>query len=149
MNIKKIKELVELMNDNEIVEVEVEQEGMKVRLLKQSQAGAGQIVMPAAIEKATVSTVSETAETKKEENKNLKEVKSPMVGTFYSSPAPDADPYVAAGDTVKKGDVLCIVEAMKLMNEIKAEFGGKIVEVCAKNADPVEFSQPLFIIDPA
>jgi acetyl-CoA carboxylase biotin carboxyl carrier protein len=77
-----------------------------------------------------------------------REVKAPMVGTFYRSPAPEEPPFVEVGDTVNKGDVICIIEAMKLMNEVKAEFGGKITEISAENADPVEFGQTIFIIDP-
>lgn len=77
------------------------------------------------------------------------EIKSPMVGTFYLSPAPDADPYVEVGSAVKKGQVLCIIEAMKLMNEIESEHDGKIVEILVENAQPVEYNQPLFRIEPA
>ncbi|MBM6908833.1 acetyl-CoA carboxylase biotin carboxyl carrier protein, partial [Collinsella intestinalis] len=77
-----------------------------------------------------------------------KAVESPMVGTFYQAPAPDADPFVKVGDTVKAGQTLCIVEAMKLMNEITAEEDGIVREVCGKNAEPVEFGQPLFYLEP-
>ncbi len=76
-------------------------------------------------------------------------VESPMVGTFYRAPAPGAQPYVAEGDVVKKGQVLCIVEAMKLMNEIEAEFEGRIVSIMVENAQPVEYGEPLFLIEPA
>jgi len=77
------------------------------------------------------------------------EIKAPIVGTFYSAPAPDADPYVQVGDRVKTGDVLCIIEAMKLMNEIEAEVAGTIREIFVENGQPVEFDQPLFLIDPS
>ena len=77
-----------------------------------------------------------------------KEVRAPIVGTFYRSPAPDADPYVSVGDRVKVGDVLCIIEAMKLMNEVECELSGTILEVLVENSQPVEFDQPLFVIDP-
>ena len=77
-----------------------------------------------------------------------KEVASPIVGTFYRAPAPDAAPYVEVGQVVEKGQVLCIVEAMKLMNEIEAEFRCKIVQICKENAQPVEFGEPLFIVEP-
>ncbi|HMB92079.1 MAG TPA: acetyl-CoA carboxylase biotin carboxyl carrier protein, partial [Rhodothermales bacterium] len=76
-------------------------------------------------------------------------VKAPIVGTFYEAPAPDADPFVQVGDTVKVGDVLCIIEAMKLMNEIESEVAGTVKQILAENAEPVEFDQPLFVIDPA
>ena len=81
-------------------------------------------------------------------NKNHKQVVSPFVGTYYRSPSPDSDPYVKEGQVVKRGDVLCIVEAMKLMNEIEAEFSGKIVSVLVENGQPVEFGEPLYIIEP-
>ena len=84
---------------------------------------------------------------KKEETENSKIVKSPMVGTFYSKPSPDAKEYVKVGDKVSKGDVLCIVEAMKLMNEIESEFDGKIIEICVKDGEAVEYGKPLFVIE--
>jgi len=83
-----------------------------------------------------------------ESSKNNKDIKSPMVGTFYRSPSPEAESFVEVGQTVEVGQVVCIVEAMKLMNEIKSEVRGKIVEVSVQNAEPVEFGQTLFIVDP-
>jgi acetyl-CoA carboxylase biotin carboxyl carrier protein len=76
------------------------------------------------------------------------EVRAPIVGTFYRSPAPDAEPYVSVGDRVKPGDVLCIIEAMKLMNEVECEMSGTVLEVLVENSQPVEFDQPLFVVDP-
>ena len=84
----------------------------------------------------------------KPEKKNVIEIKAPMVGTFYRSPSPEASPYVNAGDSIEPGQVICIIEAMKLMNEIKAEVKGKIVEIQVDNAEPVEFGQVLFTIEP-
>jgi len=81
-------------------------------------------------------------------NSNQKQVASPFVGTFYRSPSPEAGPYIREGQTVKRGDVLCIIEAMKLMNEIEAEFPGKVVSILVENGQPVEFGEPLFIIEP-
>ena len=80
---------------------------------------------------------------------NLKDVKSPMVGTFYRAPSPEAAPFVEIGQTVEVGQVVCIVEAMKLMNEIKSDVRGKVIEICVDNAEPVEFGQVLFRVDPA
>lgn len=105
---------------------------------------------------SAVSTVTEAASADKatnsvktgQANNNLKQVLSPFVGTFYRAPSPEAEPYVREGQTVKRGDVLCIIEAMKLMNEIEAEFPGKIVSILAENGQPVEFGEPLFIIEP-
>ena len=148
INTKKIKELIDLMNENGLSQIEVEQEGSKVKLMKGPSGVIEQVIAPAAETRVATAPTVEAAPKAPAAGKNLKEVKSPMVGTFYKSPAPDADPYVEVGDTVKKGDVLCIVEAMKLMNEVKAEFGGKIVEVSVENAEPVEFGQTLFMIEP-
>ncbi|MEA3489304.1 MAG: acetyl-CoA carboxylase biotin carboxyl carrier protein [Candidatus Omnitrophota bacterium] len=146
MNMKRIKELVELMNINGLTEIEVEQEGLKIRLIKRPYGAVEQVISPVPQAKEPL-PAKEAAGEPLEEQKNLREVKSPMVGTFYRAPSPDTDSYVDVGDVVKKGDVLCIVEAMKLMNEVKAEFGGKIVEIVAENAEPVEYGQPLFMIE--
>ncbi len=85
----------------------------------------------------------------KDETSNYIEIKSPMIGTFYNTPSPDAEQFVKVGDTVKVGQTVCIVEAMKLFNEIESEYSGKIVKVLVENASPVEFDQPLFLIDPS
>ncbi|HPN73182.1 MAG TPA: acetyl-CoA carboxylase biotin carboxyl carrier protein, partial [Candidatus Omnitrophota bacterium] len=148
MSIKRIKEIVDLMNDNNLSEVEVEQEGLKVRLIKTRSGAVEQVnYIPAA--PVQMPAVSQPAVSQQEQPKNnRKEVLSPMVGTFYRSPSPETAPYVNVGDVIQKGDVLCIVEAMKLMNEIKAEFGGRIAEVLVENAEPVEFGQALFLIEP-
>ena len=149
MNIKKLKELVEIMNDNDLTEIEVEQEGMKVKLIKGPQGVIEQVVTPQVVPiKQASATAQEAAVAPQPERTNLKEVKAPMVGTFYRSPSSDANSYVEVGDVVQKGDVLCIVEAMKLMNEVKAEFGGKIVEIKVENAEPVEFGQVIFLMEP-
>ncbi|MFC1480590.1 acetyl-CoA carboxylase biotin carboxyl carrier protein, partial [Candidatus Omnitrophota bacterium] len=134
-------------NDNDLTEVEVEQEGMKIKLMKKTHGLIEQVITPIAGVKEKVAATEAAAEPQEEKN-NLKEVKAPMVGTFYRSTSPDADPYVEIGDIVHKGDVLCIVEAMKLMNEVKAEFGGKIVEISVENAEPVEYGQNLFLVEP-
>lgn len=148
MNIKKIKELIELMNENELSEIEIEQEGMKIKLTKKAHGVIDQTIIPLA-EGKEVTLSEQRDEATKAGGKNVKEVKAPMVGTFYRAPSPDVDSYVEVGDIVKKGDVLCIVEAMKLMNEVKAEFGGKIVEISVENAEPVEYGQTIFLIEPA
>ncbi|MDP8259261.1 MAG: acetyl-CoA carboxylase biotin carboxyl carrier protein [Candidatus Aadella gelida] len=144
MNIKKIKELIDLMKENGLTEVEVEEEGKKIKLSKKASGMVEQIVTaPAAATPQGSSPGQEQAAG------NGKEVKSPMVGTFYGASSPEAAPFVGVGDVVKKGDVLCIIEAMKLMNEIKAEFGGKISEILIENAEAVEFGQTLFLVEPA
>ncbi|MGB2630717.1 MAG: acetyl-CoA carboxylase biotin carboxyl carrier protein [Candidatus Omnitrophota bacterium] len=145
MNIKKIKELVDLMNENNLTEVEVEQEGMKVKLSKKAGGAVEQVVTPVV---RPAEQLPEKAVKPAEAAKALSEIKAPMVGTFYRAPAPDVDPYVEVGDIVHKGDVVCIIEAMKLMNEVKSEISGKIVEVPVENAEPVEYGQALFLIEP-
>ncbi len=143
MNIKKIQEIVEIMNENGLTEIVIEEEGSKIRLSKGVSGVVQQIQAPAPAQAVPQSAAEAPAQTG-----NLKEITSPMVGTFYSSPAPDVDPYVKVGDVVHKGDVLCIVEAMKLMNEVKSEVEGKIVEICLENAESIEFGQVMFRIEP-
>ena len=151
MNIKQVKELVELMRDNDLTEVEIEQEGMKIKLAKKLHGVIEQVVAPtmAMPQQAPQAQGTAPEAAKAEPEDNFKEVDSPMVGTFYRAPSPESDSFVEVGDVVKKGDVICIIEAMKLMNEIKAEFGGKIVAICVDNADAVEFGQALFKVEPA
>jgi len=148
MNIKKIKELVDLMNENDLTEIEVREEGTGIKLVKRPSGTVEQVIVPQVSAPAVVMP-QETQQPAAQPKGNLKEVTSPMVGTFYRSPSPETSPYVEAGDTVQKGDVLCIVEAMKLMNEVKAEFAGKIAEIAVENAEAVEFGQTLFLVEPA
>ncbi len=147
INIKKIKELIDLMNENELTEIEIEQEGTKIKLVKKSQGVIEQVVMSSEAKKESLPEPASTAKDEKPQS-NVKEVKAPMVGTFYRSASPDAEAYVEVGDTVQKGDVLCIVEAMKLMNEVKVEFGGRIIEIKVNNGEAVEYDQVMFLIEP-
>ena len=147
MYIKEIKDMINLMNENDLTELEVEKDGVRIRLKK----GAG-----GAYEKAVEYVVPHPAGHQEKpsaaapvEKRNTLEVKAPMVGTFYRSPSPEASPYVNIGDSIEPGQVICIIEAMKLMNEIKSDVKGKIVEIQADNAEPVEFGQILFVIEPA
>ena len=144
MNTKKIRELIELMTENELTELEVEQEGSKVKLVRNERGTFEQVMMPA----PAMTPQAQAAPSEQPPSVKGREVKAPMVGTFYRSPAPEEPSFVQVGDTVNKGDVICIIEAMKLMNEVKAEFGGKIMEIPVENAEPVEFGQTIFIIDP-
>lgn len=150
MNIKKIQELIQLMADNDLSEIEIETEGTRIRLIKKPAGGVEYQmaqVMPAAREVLAAS--ADAGQKPADEKSNLIEVKSPMVGTFYRSAAPDDSPYVQIGDMVRKGDVLCIVEAMKLMNEVKSEVDGKIASISVGNAEAVEFGQTIFLVEPA
>jgi len=150
MNTKEIKEVLQLMKDFDINEFELEKEGVKVRLKKVlgatlaaasfSAAQAAQLAAPA----AAPAPAAAAAPAPVVDDAIL--VKSPMVGTYYSAPSPDQPIYVTPGKKVKEGDVLCIIEAMKLMNEIKAEFSGTVTEILMANGRPVEFDQPLFKI---
>jgi len=147
MNIKQIKELIDLMNENELTEISIEQEGTKIKLAKKAQGVIEQVVT-AVPQGVNLSSGQEAAQPAASQ-KSGKEVKSPMVGTFYRASAPEEPPYVQVGDVITKGDVLCIVEAMKLMNEVKADFSGRIVDICVENAESVEFGQTLFVVEAA
>ena len=151
MNIKEIKEMINLMNENGLVEFEVEKEGMRIRL-KKTSAGLEGLNGPILIERQGAAPAGTPAQIAPEaQDKNLVktvEIKSPMVGTFYRAPNPEAPAYAEVGQIIEPGQVICIIEAMKLMNEIKSEIRGKILEILVDNAEPVEFGQPLFLIEP-
>ncbi len=145
-----IAQLVELLKEHNLTELELERDGVRVRVRRDFFPSSGQSV---AWENASAGQVAQpepSAEpTPTAEVPGGIPVTSPIVGTFYRSPSPDADPYVSEGDLVKKGQVLCIVEAMKLMNEIESELDGRIVKILAESTKPVEYGQPLFLIAPA
>lgn len=148
MNINKIKEIIDLMNENQITEMEIEQEGMRVRISKKSGGSVEQVIAAPAPQAAPVKEVSTPAARPEENSRKYLESKAPMVGTFYRCPSPEAPPYVQIGDVIHKNDVLCIIEAMKLMNEVKSEFDGKVVNILVENAEAVEFGQTMFLIEP-
>ncbi len=149
MNVKEIKEMVNLMNENGLVELEIEKDGMRIRL-KKTSTGAESYNGPIVVERQAIADTGakQITESSKETLVKTVEVKSPMVGTFYRSPSPEAAPFVEAGQNVEPGQVICIIEAMKLMNEIKSEVRGKILEILVDSAEPVEFGQPIFLIEP-
>jgi len=152
MNLKEIKEVVTLMNENDLTEIEIEREGSKIKIKKGYQ-GAPVVMSAPAVEYRPAASVASGAsqEVLKPEapsGKGSKEIKAPMVGTFYRSPSPDAPPFVDIGQVIEVGQVVCILEAMKLMNEIKSDVRGKIVEIKVGNAEPVEFGTVLFVIEP-
>lgn len=150
MEYSDIKRLLDDMGNSKVDSLDIEfPDGTKIKMKKNE----AKIIPPEVlteIEKPVVKDITLPAESKEEKSvvpaENCKIVKSPMVGTFYSSPSPKDEPYVKVGDKVKKGDVLCVIEAMKLMNEIESEFDGEIVEICVKNEDMVEYGTPLFKI---
>lgn len=143
MEIKKLKEFIKFMEDNDLNELEVEEEGKRIRLKKNSSEQPA-VVLPAPSQVPAAAALEDGATTT-----NTLEIKSPMVGTFYTAPSPGAKPYVEIGSHIKSGDIVCIVEAMKLMNEIKAEVGGKVVQILVQSGEPIEFGQTLFTIEPA
>lgn len=159
LNIKEIKELIEVIDKSTVVEIEIEKKDEKIRIVKQqTSVGTTTFIQPmemAAINEKKSTTVINTNDTDKKlsEKSDLElevltaesiQIKSPMVGTFYAAPSPDMDAYIKVGDTVLENDVVCIIEAMKLMNEIEAEVSGKVIEVCVVNGQLVEYGQILF-----
>lgn len=155
MRPSKIRSLIKLVEESNINELEVSSWGRKVCIRKRIGGGNGQGPANPGANPAPPPGPSDvqlelTTESPKEPGKkvNLVEIKSPMVGTFYRAPAPDARPYADVGEIVKTGQVVCIIEAMKLMNEIESEIAGKIVEVLVENGKPVQFGQPLFLVEP-
>ncbi len=173
MKLPEIQKLIDMLDKSDLNELELELEGMKLRLCKSSpvssnnSSGSPQIIMvpsaggqavqpavPAAVPAPPQGAPAESAAGGGEEaspklSERMTEVKSPMVGTFYRAPAPGAEAFVKVGDPVKKGQTLCIIEAMKLMNEIESEVDGTVVDILTENAQPVEYGEKLFIVERA
>ncbi len=155
MDIKQIHELVKLVNKSNIGELMIEKEGFKITI-KQKKEPAQLYSQPVIqqvppIQQAVAPAVAKATEKKAEEpskQENLLTIKSPMIGTFYRQAGPDKPLFVSVGDEVEVGQVVCIIEAMKLFNEIESEVAGKIVKVLVEDASPVEFDQPLFLVEP-
>lgn len=148
---KKIQDLIDLLKRNNLTELEWECEGFRVRVRDEIEPRtAVSSSSSPVLERQTAKLPVEKPETPDTgETAGFVTITSPIVGTFYRSPSPDADPYIEENDTVKKGQVLCIVEAMKLMNEIESEVDGRIVKILAESTRSVEYGQPLFLIDPS
>jgi acetyl-CoA carboxylase biotin carboxyl carrier protein len=149
VNQREIRRLAELLRDYGLTEVEVEREGVRVRLRREPAPMAAAPAFPGAPAPASsaVATTPATAAAEASEA-HLLTIEAPMVGTFYRAPSPDAQPFVRDGDRVKKGQVVCIIEAMKLMNEIESKVAGRVVKVLVENTQPVEYGQPLFLLEP-
>ncbi len=139
-----LKELIGLLKDTDITELQVEKEGVKIKIRREKFFGHIEFTQPTFGEKKTVKEEVVIPEAVK-----FFTVASPIVGTFYRASAPDAAPFVEVGAKVKKGQVLCVIEAMKLMNEIESEIEGVIERILVDNSHPVEYGEPLFLIDPA
>ena len=144
MDVKKIESLARLMQETGLTGLELVEDGQQLRLERQVEVVAAPVAaaVPAALGAEALGVTHEAPQPAKEGTLVL----SPTVGVFYSAPSPDARPFVEVGDQVKKGDTLCIIEAMKLMNEIPAELDGTVAEICVGNGQVVEFNQPLFRI---
>ncbi len=147
MDLEKLQELIRILKENNLAEIELDGEEGYIRVRdKEVQAIYGQL--PVA-QPQLVSEMRGEGESQGETTDNgLVKIKAPMVGTFYRAPAPDAEPYVREGDTIEVGQILCIIEAMKLMNEIKSEVAGVIEKILVENAQPVEYGQVLFLVRP-
>ena len=152
MDLKQIKAIIDLISESDVNEVSIEEGDFKIKVKKQGDVQTVSYSQPAAAAPAPVAAAPAAASTEAAAEPAApavsgEELKSPIVGTFYSASSPGADPFVKVGDTVQKGQTLCIVEAMKIMNEIEAEFGGTIEAILVQDGSPVEFDQPLFIIN--
>jgi len=150
MNVKEIKELLELMAEHNVGEIEIEKDNAKIKLRKLPN---GQVVlnnapqmMAAPMQPVMQAPSQPMAAAQPVVEEGVVLVRSPMVGTFYASPAPDQPAYVSVGKVIKEGDVICIVEAMKLMNELKAELGGTVIEILVQNGQTIEYDQPILKI---
>lgn len=157
MDLNLIRKLVKIVDTSGITDLEIEEDGLRIKVAKkirnnkvnsQPQMVVQTDSVNASALAATVTEEKAVAEKSEEPTGNIHEINSPIVGTFYRAPAPDADPYVQVGDSVSPGTVLCVVEAMKLMNEIESDVGGKVVKILVENGKPVEYNQPLFFIEP-
>ncbi|MHC0035976.1 acetyl-CoA carboxylase biotin carboxyl carrier protein [Pseudoneobacillus sp. C159] len=163
LKVQEIRELIKLVDQSSIDEFVYETEGSKIKMkkkgtevvtVKETQAVVAQpvpvqrVVEPVASETVQAASIQPEKVTVNEDTANLHKITSPMVGTFYQKPSPDADNYVKVGSKVSKDSVVCIVEAMKLFNEIEAEVNGEIVEILVKDGQLVEYGQPLFLVKP-
>ena len=155
MDLRKIKKLMELLEESGIAEIEVKEGEESIKLSRNTSSSTNmqvpqiiqqpvQTSQPPTNQQAADMGVNAVDDLKKEKRNT---VNSPMVGTFYASASPESKPFVTLGQSVKKGDTLCILEAMKMMNQVQAETDGKIVEILVDNAEPVEFDQPLFVLE--
>lgn len=152
MDIKDIEHIIKILKQNEVTDFELEQEGTRVKLSRTSSGGyfhteARLDVVPAVHVPVPSAASPSNGAAAQDDHGRFVKVESPIVGTFYRKPSPDAELFVKEGDVVSKGATLCIIEAMKLMNEIEAECDGVVKEVLVENEQPVEYDQPLFVIE--
>ena len=152
MKIKEIQEIINFIKKSDLDDVSIETENIKIRV-KKNNGNVTTIEQPKVvkteIQPQAPPVEKKISEEKKEKTSNNIIIKSPMIGTFYRSPNPESDPFVSEGDSIKVGQTICIVEAMKLFNDIESEISGKIVKILVDDNSPVEFDQPLFEVDPS
>lgn len=155
MKAKEIQELIDYISNSGLAEVKIKTDEFELSIKKYAESSGPRMMeapappAPAPIPSPAPAASHTPAAAPEAAPSNLVEIKSPMIGTFYVTSSPDADPFVAVGDSVKAGQTVCIIEAMKLFNEIESEISGKIVKVLVTNSMPVEYDQPLFLVDPA
>ena len=145
MDIRKVKKLIEMLENSNLEEIEIQEGEESVRLVKSH--GSLQSIQPQSIvlpQEAQPEVIEQAIESPEAATRDSNSINSPMVGTFYASASPGAKPFISVGDIVSEGDVVCIVEAMKMMNEIKSEYSGTVLSVNVENAEPVEYGQSLF-----
>ena len=151
MDIRKVKKLIEMLENSSLNEIVIKEGEESVKLVKSAGSfQAPQMITPSSQVMESPSSETETKETSETAEAKIingKSINSPMVGTFYSSPNPGAEPFVKVGDKVSEGDVLCIIEAMKMMNEVKSDYNGIIKEILISDAEPVEYGEALFVIE--
>ena len=154
MDIAQIRKLIRLIQNSDVTEIEVTEGDQTVRICRGQQTvaapapQAAPAVQTAQAPEPAAAPAGESSPTAEAEASGKLIVRSPMVGTFYRAPSPEAEPFVKVGQKVKKGDILCIIEAMKLMNEIESEYDGVVEEILVENASPLEYGQPMFVIAP-
>jgi len=155
MNTKEIQDIINFIKKTDLDDVSIETENYKIRVKKNSSSISEKVVhkseKPLKVDKKETVIQKEQVEikTEKETPNNNIIIKSPMIGTFYQSPNPESNPFISEGDAIKPGQTICIIEAMKLFNEIESEVSGKVIKVLANDTSPVEFDQPLYEIDPS
>ena len=160
MNFKQIQQLIKFVSKTDVAEVNIENNNFKINI-KGSKSKVNEVSAPIVQQSVPIPIQTpqpvlaptpisqpDKIEDSVSSNDSYKTIKSPIIGTFYRKPSPDKDVFVNVGDTVNEGDTLCVIEAMKLFNEIESDFSGKIVKILVEDASPVEFDQPLFLIEP-
>lgn len=145
MELKQIKELISLVNSTDLTEVEIENGDFRLRIRREQKEA---VPTPIRVMETVMPEVVGTPEPVVESREGLVEITAPMVGTFYRAPAPDAEPFIQIGETITQGQVLFIIEAMKMMNEIESEVKGVVKQILVDNGEPVEYGQPILLIDP-